>query len=114
MHLTSAQIFFQDYWYFAVCLHEFFFSDVVAARIFFQAFFFARIFYLGIFTPPPGISNGPPLMIALIELSISFDFPLFCARNSGFRIDELRQTLAKWLSFPHERHDFPCAGQTCL
>jgi hypothetical protein len=22
--------------------------------------------------------------------------------------------LAKWLSFPHERHDFPCAGQTCL
>jgi hypothetical protein len=53
-------------------------------------------------------------MITLIELSISFDFILFCARNSGFRIDELRQTLVKWLSFSQERHDFPCAWQTCL
>jgi hypothetical protein len=56
--------FFQDYLHFAVCLHDFFFSDVMAARIFFQAFFFARIFWGGIFTPPPpppGISNGPPL-----------------------------------------------------
>jgi hypothetical protein len=66
MHLTSARIFFQDYLHFAVCLHEFFFSDVMAARIFFQAFFFARIFW-GEFSPPPlpppppGISNGPPL-----------------------------------------------------
>jgi hypothetical protein len=64
MHLTSARIFFQDYLYFAICLHEFF-SDVMAARIFFQAFFFARNFG-GNFhppppPPPPGISNGPPL-----------------------------------------------------
>ena len=43
--------FFQDYLYFAVCLHEFFFSDVMAARIFFQAFFFAQIFW-GEFSPP--------------------------------------------------------------
>jgi hypothetical protein len=51
MHLTSARIFFQGYLHFAVCLHDFFFSDVMAARIFFQAFFFARIF-LGEFSPP--------------------------------------------------------------
>ena len=51
MHLTSARIFFKDYLHFAVCLHDFFASDVMAARIFFQAFFFARIFF-GIFNPP--------------------------------------------------------------
>jgi hypothetical protein len=49
MHLTSARIFFQDYLHFAVCLHDFFFSDVMvnlmAAQIFFQAFLFARIFW---------------------------------------------------------------------
>ena len=61
MHLTSARIFFQDYLYFAVCLHEFFFSDVMAARIFFPAIFLCTNFFWGIFTPPPGISNGPPL-----------------------------------------------------
>ena len=42
---------------FAVRLHDFVFSDVMAARIFSQGFFFARIF-LGNFHPPPGIFNG--------------------------------------------------------
>ena len=61
MHLTSARIFFQDYLYFAVCLHGFFFSDVMAARIFFAGIFLCTNFFGGIFTHPPGISNGPPL-----------------------------------------------------
>jgi hypothetical protein len=63
MHLTSARIFFQDYLYFAVCLHEFFFSDVMAARIFFPGIFLCTNFLGGIFTPPPGISNGPLLRL---------------------------------------------------
>ena len=67
MHLTSARIFFQDYLYFAVCLHEFFFSDVMAARIFFPGICLCTNFLGGIFTPPPppGISNGPPLKTGL-------------------------------------------------
>jgi hypothetical protein len=43
MHLTSAIIFFQDYLHFAVCLHDFFFSDVMAGG-----------YFGGIFTPLPG------------------------------------------------------------
>ena len=77
--------FFQDYLHFAVCLHDFFFSDVMAARIFFQAFFFARIFW-GEFSPTlPGISNGPPLTFICwssvwtltFELQYMRDFPWY-------------------------------------
>jgi hypothetical protein len=67
MHLTSARIFFQDYLYFAVCLHEFIFSDVMAARIFFPGVFLCTNFFGGIFTPPPGISNDPPLNTKLLS-----------------------------------------------
>jgi hypothetical protein len=47
MHLTSARIFFQDYLPFAVCLHE--------------IFSLHEFFWGNFHTPPPEISNGPPL-----------------------------------------------------
>ena len=54
--------FFQDHLHFTVCLHDFFFSDVMAARIFFPGIFVCTN-CLGGFSPPPppGSSNGPPL-----------------------------------------------------
>jgi hypothetical protein len=47
--------------YFAVCLHEFFFSDV-RLHEFFSKHFSLHEFFWGNFPPPPGISNGPPLI----------------------------------------------------
>jgi hypothetical protein len=62
MHLTSARIFFQDYLYFAVCLHGFFFSDVMAAQNFFPGIFLCTNFFGGIFTPHlPGFLMVRPL-----------------------------------------------------
>jgi hypothetical protein len=61
MHLTFAIIFFQDYLHFAVCLHDFFFSDVMAARIFSRDFSLHEFFF-GIFTPLPGFLMVRPLV----------------------------------------------------
>ena len=61
MHLTSAIIFFQDYLHFAVCLHDFFFSDVMAARIFFPGIFLCTNFFGGISPPLPGFLMVRPL-----------------------------------------------------
>ena len=63
MHLTSARIFFQDYLHFAVCLHDFFFSDVMAARIFSPGIFLCKNFLGGILTHTlPGFLMVRPLL----------------------------------------------------
>ena len=44
----------------------------------------------------------------------SISFAQVISVSVFFAVAELRQILTKWFNFPHERHDFPFAGETGL
>ena len=70
-------------------LHEFFFFLQALAGFFFSSSIPCMNFFFGSDTPPPRISNGPPLRTFLKKIDSNLEKYKFARRFEGLRLDQI-------------------------